>query len=90
MEWTSKERGPRVDLDASALHRLRQKAGLTQLELAQKANVTPVTISRIENGHVLPNLVTLERLAAALNVPIERLAGPILDVRPHRNPRPAA
>jgi DNA-binding XRE family transcriptional regulator len=81
---TSRERGPRVDMDIVALHSLRQKARLSQLELAWRAGLTPSTISRIEKGHVAPNLVTVERLAAALCVPVEKLTGPEIEVRPRR------
>lgn len=85
MHATSRERGPRVDFDVVALCALRQKAQLSQLELAWRAGLTPSTISRLENGRQLPNLVTVERLAAALCVPPEKLLGPAIEARPRRN-----
>jgi len=81
----SHERGPRVDFDVTALHDLRHKARLSQLELAWRAGLTPATIGRLENGRQLPDLVTLEKLCAALMVPLEKLVGPEIEARPRRN-----
>jgi transcriptional regulator with XRE-family HTH domain len=47
---------------------LRDKNGISQRKLAEKAGVTNSTISRIESGIVKPDLATLEKLANALNV----------------------
>lgn len=85
MNVDSRERGPRVDFDVVALQALRHKQQLSQLELAWRAGLTPSTISRLERGHQLPNLVTVERLAAALCVPAEKLLGPVIEARPRRN-----
>jgi len=85
MNWSSRERGPRVDFDVVTLIDLRQDAKLSQLELAWRAGLTPATISRLENGHQLPNLVTVEKLAAALCVPLEMLTGPDIEPRRHRS-----
>jgi transcriptional regulator with XRE-family HTH domain len=67
------DRGPRVDADAVYLRRLREARGLTQLELSVAAGVTPATVSRLENGHQAPTLVTLYKLAEALEVPVADL-----------------
>lgn len=87
MYTDSRERGPRVDFDVVALCALREKAKLSQLELAWRAGLTPSTISRLENGRQLPNLVTVERLAAALCIPVEQLLGPTIEPRPRRSHR---
>lgn len=50
---------------------LRQRAGLTQVLLAELSGVRPSTISRYENGHASPTLETLERLAGARNLRIQ-------------------
>ncbi|MCR4404982.1 MAG: helix-turn-helix domain-containing protein [Candidatus Acetothermia bacterium] len=50
------------------LRRLRERAGLTQDELAAKAEVGRATISRIENGKMYAHTATLRRLAKALNL----------------------
>ncbi|NIV31087.1 MAG: helix-turn-helix domain-containing protein [Anaerolineae bacterium] len=55
------------------LRRLRERAGLTQNELADKAKVGRATISRIENGKMYAHTVTLRRLAKALNINLVEL-----------------
>ena len=49
------------------LKKLRNKLGLTQAELAQKALLPRTTISKIESGSYNPTLNTLMSIAAALN-----------------------
>ncbi len=50
------------------LRHWREKRGYSLRELAQRAGVTYVTISRIENGHVSPTVQMLEKLAKALGI----------------------
>lgn len=50
------------------LRRLRLAAGLTQEQLAEAADVTDATISRIERGRFSPSHDLLERLAQGLGV----------------------
>ena len=45
---------------------LRQEAGLTKFALGAAARVHPSRLSQVENGHVVPYPVELERLAQAL------------------------
>jgi transcriptional regulator with XRE-family HTH domain len=45
---------------------LRQEARLTKFRLGALANVHPSRLSQVENGHVVPYPVELERLARAL------------------------
>lgn len=52
----------------SNLRRLREAAGLTQMELAEAANTTDATISRIERGRFLPSQALLDRLGGAIGV----------------------
>ena len=40
---------------------------------ALEAEVTPSTFSRVENGHTVPAIETLEKMARALEVPMYRL-----------------
>jgi transcriptional regulator with XRE-family HTH domain len=47
---------------------LRQAAGLTQAELAERLEVAVETISRLERGSVVPSLPRLARLAETLSV----------------------
>lgn len=46
----------------------RVRAGLSQTTLGQRCGVAKPTLSRYENGHVLPSLATFLRLALALSV----------------------
>lgn len=48
----------------------RQRSGLSGVGLAQKADLTPVTISKAENGHQIDDL-TVSKLAIALAYPTE-------------------
>ena len=59
-------------MDASAtIRRDRQRAGLTQAEVAERAGTTQSAISRLERSHVHPSLETLERLAKACGAEVE-------------------
>ena len=53
----------------------RNAAGLTQEELARKCGVATITIRQYESGKREPKYDTLERLADALDVPLEVLLG---------------
>ena len=50
---------------ASAVVDVRNRAGLTQEELAQKMGTTQPVVARLESGRSHPSMRTLERLAAA-------------------------
>jgi transcriptional regulator with XRE-family HTH domain len=54
------------ELLGERLRVLRQKKHVTQVTLAERAGLPQSHISEIERGVMLPNLVTLLRLAAAL------------------------
>ena len=53
----------------------RQRAGLTQFELANKIDVSPATISKYEVGSVSPDINTLIYLASIFNVSTDELLG---------------
>lgn len=53
----------------------RLRSGLTQAQLADASGVTDETISRIERGRYEPAVSTLFRLAEALDISLDRLAG---------------
>jgi transcriptional regulator with XRE-family HTH domain len=58
----------------------RLRSGLTQAQLAEASGVTDETISRIERGRYEPAVSTLFRLAEALDISLDRLAGePVRD-----------
>ena len=56
---------------SSVIRKTRQRAGLTQAELAKRAGTTQSAISRLENGRVRPSLETIERLAKACGATLE-------------------
>lgn len=51
----------------------RKKAGLTQAQLAEKLGISYVGVSQWENDLRNPKLDTLQRIAAALGVPVQDL-----------------
>lgn len=57
------------------LLKLRNKAGLSQEELAEKVYVTRQAVSRWETGETLPNTETLKQLSRLYNVSINTLQG---------------
>jgi transcriptional regulator with XRE-family HTH domain len=50
---------------SSVLADVRNRAGLTQEELARKMGTTQPVVARLESGRTHPSMRTLERLAAA-------------------------
>ena len=71
----SSSRGSTVPANAAQINRAwRRRTGLTQEGLAQALSVTFSTVSRWENGHVLPSKLAwraLQRLAADRSCPLE-------------------
>ena len=55
------------------LRALREEKGLSQGDLEKSTGLLRCYISRIENGHTIPSLETLERFAAALDVPLYKM-----------------
>jgi len=55
------------------LKAFRQRAGLTQAELAAKVNVTRKTINTVENQVFIPSTVLAMRLARVFHVSVEDL-----------------
>ena len=56
-----------------SLKAVRQAAGLTQGELAERARVSRKTVNTIENGVFTPSVTVALTLAKALDVPLEDL-----------------
>lgn len=52
---------------------LRELAGLTQAQLAEKIDVSTETVSRLERGAAVPSLARLEDLATALGIDLARM-----------------
>jgi transcriptional regulator with XRE-family HTH domain len=55
---------------------IRESLGLTQKQLAYKINSTARSIIRIEQGKMLPNVATLEKIAEVLNAKLNILFVP--------------
>lgn len=55
------------------LSAIRRKKGISQAKLSEMSGVHRVTIARFETGKISPKLKTLERLAAALGVPVGKI-----------------
>jgi transcriptional regulator with XRE-family HTH domain len=58
-----------------SLQERREELGVGQAELAKLVGVTQQTISRWENGEVVPPPKRLTRLATALSLDLDRLLG---------------
>lgn len=55
------------------LRELRESKDLSQGEIEKRTGLLRVYISRVENGHTVPAIETLEKLARALEVPMYQL-----------------
>src|SRR6266446_6028993 len=55
------------------LRRLREDKTLSQGDIEERTGLLRCYISRVENGHTVPSLETLERLASALEIPLYQL-----------------
>jgi transcriptional regulator with XRE-family HTH domain len=56
-----------------AIWKIRKKAGFTQEQLAEKADLSTVFISRIERGVESPSVDSLVKVAKALRVRVANL-----------------
>jgi len=55
------------------LKKLREERNLSQGDIEKRTGLLRCYISRVENGHTVPSLETLERLGAALELPLYQL-----------------
>jgi len=63
---------------AERVRRARERARMTQAELASRIGSTQPAVARLEAGGTTPSLDTLRRIAAALDLEL------IVDLRPAR------
>ena len=64
----------------TVIKELREKNGMTQLQLAEKLNVSAKTVSKWETGRGYPDITLLKPIAEALRVSVsELLSGRIVD-----------
>ena len=57
------------------LRRIREAAGLTQMELSEKVGVSQTALSAWELGTAMPSVSNLLRLCAALDTSADELLG---------------
>jgi transcriptional regulator with XRE-family HTH domain len=55
------------------LRKLRDERNLSQGDIEKRTGLLRCYISRVENGHTVPSLETLERLASAMEIPLFQL-----------------
>jgi transcriptional regulator with XRE-family HTH domain len=55
------------------LRLIRQEKNLSQGDLEQRTGLSRCYLSRIENGHTIPSIDTLEKLSSALDTPLYQL-----------------
>lgn len=58
---------------SECLRQAREKAGLTQKELAEKLNVPPQMINRYENSNTEPRIGFVVNIANILNISLDEL-----------------
>ncbi|MDR1940018.1 MAG: helix-turn-helix domain-containing protein [Clostridiales bacterium] len=58
---------------AQAIKEARQKAGLTQVQVAEKLGVNAKNYNKYESGERAPKDATLEKIAEALNIDVNVL-----------------
>lgn len=55
------------------LRKLREDKDFSQGDIEKRTGLLRCYISRVENGHTVPSLETMERLASALEIPLYQL-----------------
>src|SRR5712664_1858033 len=55
------------------LRKLREEKDFSQGDIEKRTGLLRCYISRVENGHTVPSIETLERLAVALEIPLYQL-----------------
>ncbi|MEO0129258.1 MAG: helix-turn-helix transcriptional regulator [candidate division WOR-3 bacterium] len=55
------------------VRQLREDKNLSQEQLAEKADLHPTFIGKIERAEINPSIITLEKIARAFNIPLSQL-----------------
>jgi transcriptional regulator with XRE-family HTH domain len=55
------------------LSELREQKKLSQGDIEKRTGLLRCYVSRVENGHTVPSIETLEKMARALEVPLYKL-----------------
>lgn len=70
---------------ADRMRQIRESRKLSQGDIQNRSGLLRCYISRVENGHTVPALETLEKIAHALEVPLYQLfyqEGPLFEAPP--------
>ena len=63
---------PRVNI-GEVIKTYRSQRGLSQGDIERRTGLLRCYLSRVENGHTVPSIETLEKLARALDIPMYQL-----------------
>lgn len=63
----------------ATVRRFRETRGWSQEQLAEHAGLNRSYVGEIERGSVIASIITVDKLARAFQVPIERLLNPSSD-----------
>jgi len=76
-------------LIGTRLRQLREQKQLSQGDIEERTGLLRCYVSRVENGHTVPSLETLERFAGVLDVPLYQLfySGEEVPATPSLTPR---
>lgn len=58
---------------ADRLRNIREMKKLSQGEMAKRSGLYRSYVSRVENGHTVPTIATLEKMARAFEIPLYQL-----------------
>jgi transcriptional regulator with XRE-family HTH domain len=72
------------------LKQVRESKNLSQGNIEESTGMLRCYISRVENGHTVPSIETLERFAVALGVPLYQLFYDGNEPKPLRSPKVSA
>jgi transcriptional regulator with XRE-family HTH domain len=73
VEISAKPKGANVMAIGARLRQLREQRKMSQGDVEQLTGLLRCYTSRVENGHTVPLLDTLEKYAAAFGVPLHHL-----------------
>ena len=62
-----------MSMIGARIRQLREQRGLSQGDIEQSAGLLRCYISRVENGHTVPALATIEKLARAFDLPLYQI-----------------
>ena len=76
-------------LIGTRLRQLREQKQMSQGDIEERTGLLRCYVSRVENGHTVPSLETLERFAGVLDVPLYQLffSGEEAPATPNLTPR---